>query len=253
MDIRKKSRAWVTAIACGTAVFISATPVVAAPQDESVFAETAVEEAGSQENVSMDTGQDVTEENKDPADETAEAQETETPESEYETEESDESGDESSKYNEEENEDESDIETIEETQKDTYTAPENTSHVNVSFTFSNSSRKLTYPVTLGLKEVDTGVRQKVVLRSEGQIVEMEHGDYQITSIKDSGKMPLRTGSKTYEIYKNTSYAVPFVENRGKKMFGDFLKDNVFLVIFFAAGAALYNATIIKNFNKHPRR
>ena len=145
-------------------------------------------------------------------------------------------------------------EETEASQEDIYTAPENKNHVNVSFQFTNASgTKPVYPVNLVLKEVDTGVKEKITIRSSGQIVELEHGDYQVISMKDGGSMPLVASSQTMSIYQNARYTIQFQQNRARKMFSDFLKDNVLLIVVFLGAAALYNATIIKNFNKHPRR
>ena len=139
-------------------------------------------------------------------------------------------------------------------QEDIYTAPEDKNHVNVSFQFTNASgTKPVYPVNLILKEVDTGIKEKITIRSSGQIVELEHGDYQVASIKDGGSMPLVASGQTMSIYKNARYTIQFQQNRARKMFSDFLKDNILLIVIFLGAAALYNATIIKNFNKHPRR
>ena len=66
-------------------------------------------------------------------------------------------------------------------------------------------------------------------------------------------MPLVASSQTMSIYQNARYTIQFQQNRARKMFSDFLKDNVLLIVVFLGAAALYNATIIKNFNKHPRR
>ena len=139
-------------------------------------------------------------------------------------------------------------------QEDIYTAPENKNHVNISFQFTNASgTKPVYPVNLVLKEVDTGAKEKITVRSSGQIVELEHGDYQVVSMKDGGTMPLVASNQTMSIYKNARYTIQFQQNRAKKMFFDFLKDNILLIVVFIGAAAIYNATIIKNFNKHPRR
>ena len=262
-----KSRAWLLTVACGTAVILSASPAFAAPQDtapESAV-ETQVQEA---ETAQADQMQE--------ASETQEALETKDAESVPETsaeENTEEDSEEESDTEEHEDEvqdqeieqDKSQDENGDETddaepkgtepgQEDIYTAPENKNHVNVSFQFTNASgTKPVYPVNLVLKEVDTGAKEKVTIRSSGQIVELEHGDYQVVSMKDGGTMPLVTSNQTMSIYKNARYTIQFQQNRARKMFSDFLKDNVLLIVVFLGAAALYNATIIKNFNKHPRR
>lgn len=265
-----KSRAWLLAITCGTAVILSASPVIAAPQGttpESAV-ETQVQEAETaktdetqetsetQETLETEEVESVpetsieenteedSEEESDAAENEDEAQNQETEQDTLKDEDAAETGDEKPEESEE----------AESEQEDIYTAPENKSHVNISFRFTNASGiRPVYPVNLILKEVDTGAKEKLTIRSSGQIVELEHGDYQVISMKDSGVMPLVTSDQTMSIYENTSYTIQFQQNRGKKMFFDFLKDNALLIVVFIGAAAVYNATIIKNFNKHPRR
>ena len=262
-----KSRAWLLTVACGTAVILSASPAFAAPQDtapESAV-ETQVQEV---ETAQADQMQEVSEmqealETKDvesvpetSAEENTEEdseEESDTEEHEDEVQDQEIEQDKSQDENGDETSDAESGET-ESGQEDIYTAPENKNHVNISFQFTNASgTKPVYPVNLVLKEVDTGAKEKITVRSSGQIVELEHGDYQVVSMKDGGTMPLVASNQTMSIYKNARYAIQFQQNRAKKMFFDFLKDNILLIVVFIGAAAIYNATIIKNFNKHPRR
>ena len=137
-------------------------------------------------------------------------------------------------------------------EKPTYTAPEDSRHANVSFTFTESSSsaffsKLTYPLSLNLREVDTGDKVKLTVKSDGQILEIEKGDYVITALKDSGKVPLSVAGDTLHIYENTTYPVRFAANNALKMFTDFLADNIFLACFFVIAALLYKKAIIPRF------
>lgn len=146
----------------------------------------------------------------------------------------------------------------EEEEKPSYTAPEDSRHANVSFSFAQASAsayfsKLTYPLTLSLKEVDTGDRLTLTVKSEGQILEVEKGDYAVTSIKDSGRIPLSVAGDTLHIYDNTEYSVRFAANNALKMFTDFLADNIFLVCFFAFAALFYKKVIIPRFASDVRR
>ena len=146
----------------------------------------------------------------------------------------------------------------EEEEKHSYTAPEDSRHANVSFSFVQASAsayfsKLTYPLTLSLKEVDTGDRVTLTVKSEGQILEVEKGDYAVTSIKDSGRIPLSVAGDTLHIYDNTEYSVRFAANNALKMFTDFLADNIFLVCFFAFAALFYKEVIIPRFASDIRR
>lgn len=249
-----KSRAWLLTVACGTAVILSASPALAAPQDaapESAV-ETQVQETETpQAEQTQETQEALESEDTENAPETSAEEDTEeesdTGEDESETE------DQETEQDEDETE-EAEPEETEASQEDIYTAPEDKNHVNVSFQFTNASgTKPVYPVNLILKEVDTGVKEKITIRSSGQIVELEHGDYQVVSMKDGGSMPLVASGQTMSIYKNARYTIQFQQNRARKMFSDFLKDNILLIVVFLGAAALYNATIIKNFNKHPRR
>lgn len=65
----------------------------------------------------------------------------------------------------------------EEEEKPSYTAPEDSRHANVSFAITEAVSsafftELTYPVSIGLKEVDTGDRVTLTVRSAGQILEV---------------------------------------------------------------------------------
>lgn len=240
-----KSRAWLLTVACGTAVILSASPALAAPQDAAP--ESAVE---TQVQETETPQADQTQE----APETQEALESEDTENAPETSAEEDAQEESDTGEDESETEEAEPEETEASQEDIYTAPEDKNHVNVSFQFTNASgTKPVYPVNLILKEVDTGVKEKITIRSSGQIVELEHGDYQVVSMKDGGSMPLVASGQTMSIYKNIRYTIQFQQNRARKMFSDFLKDNILLIVVFLGAAALYNATIIKNFNKHPRR
>lgn len=255
-----KSRAWLLTVACGTAVILSASPALAAPQDaapESAI-ETQVQETETPQAEPTQETPETTETQEALESEDAEnAPETSAEEDAQEESNTREDESEAEDLGTEQDEDETEDTEPEETeasQEDIYTAPENKNHVNVSFQFTNASgTKPVYPVNLVLKEVDTGVKEKITIRSSGQIVELEHGDYQVASIKDGGSMPLVASGQTMSIYKNARYTIQFQQNRARKMFSDFLKDNVLLIVVFLGAAALYNATIIKNFNKHPRR
>lgn len=137
-------------------------------------------------------------------------------------------------------------------EKTSYTAPEDKRHANVSFTFTESAAsaffsRLTYPLSLSLKEVDTGDKLKLTIKSDGQILEVEKGDYVITALKDSGKVPLSVAGDTLHIYENTTYPVRFAANNALKMFTDFLADNIFLACFFIIAALLYKKAIIPRF------
>lgn len=262
-----KSRAWLLTVACGTAVILSASPALATPQDTAP--ESAVEtqvqevetaqvnqmqeasetqealETKDAESVLETSAEENTEEDSEEESDTEEhedeVQDQETEQDKFQDEDGDETGD-------------TESEETEAVQEDIYTAPENKNHVNISFQFTNASgTKPVYPVNLVLKEVDTGAKEKITVRSSGQIVELEHGDYQVVSMKDGGTMPLVASGQTMSIYKNARYTIQFQQNRARKMFSDFLKDNILLIVVFLGAAALYNATIIKNFNKHPRR
>ncbi len=142
--------------------------------------------------------------------------------------------------------------------KPTYTAPEDSRHTNVSFAFSEVAssayfQELTYPISVGLKEVDTGDRVTLTIRSAGQILEVEKGDYAVVSIKDSGKVPLSVPGDTLHIYGNTEYQVRFVANNALKMFTDFLMDNIFLACFFMCAALLYKKVFIPMFANDVKR
>ena len=255
MDTPKKNTMRAVIALCGTVMFLSTTPAFAAPLDTDVTAETAMEDnvSGEMTTAEETAGESVTaaqEENGEDA--TAEAPTDETDALETAADDADQGNENDADENEEDEEDEEDD--AEPTVSDTYTAPENISHVNVSFKFTNASGgKPVYPVTMELKEVDTKVKKKIVLRSAGQIVELEHGDYKVVSFKDSGKMPLVASDETLSLYSNTSYTIRYAQNRLRKTIMDFLKDNILLAVMFVGAAAIYNATIIKNFNKHPRR
>ena len=262
-----KSRAWLLTVACGTAVILSASPAFAAPQDtapESAV-ETQVQEVETAQADQMQEASEMQEalETKDvesvpetSAEENTEEdseEESDTEEHEDEVQDQEIEQDKSQDENGDETDD-AEPKGTEPGQEDIYTAPENKNHVNISFQFTNASgTKPVYPVNLVLKEVDTGAKEKVTIRSSGQIVELEHGDYQVVSMKDGGTMPLVTSNQTMSIYKNARYTIQFQQNRAKKMFFDCLKDNILLIVVFIGAAAVYNATIIKNFNKHPRR
>lgn len=250
METPRKNKIRAIVAMCGTAVLLSTVPALAAPVEADVVAESLTETAAVEDG--LDEMAEETTVQEETVEENSEAQEEETS-VEEETESQEDDIDDPGSKETADDADDLDSET-ESVISDTYTAPENTSHVNVSFVFTNTSGgKPVYPVTIELKETDTKVKEKIVLRSAGQIVELEHGDYQVVSLKDSGKVPLVASDDTLSLYNNTSYTIRYAQNRAKKMFTDFLKDNILLVIMFAGAAALYNATIIKNFNKHPRR
>ena len=140
----------------------------------------------------------------------------------------------------------------------TYSAPADEQHVNVSFDFTESSSSayfsgLTYPLTLSLKEVDTGRKLTLTIKSEGQILEVEKGDYAVRSLKDSGKVPLMVAGDTLHMYQNMEYPVRFAANNALKMFMDFLADNILLVLFFAFAALFYKAVVIPRFASDIRR
>ena len=259
MDTPKKNTMRAIVALCGTVMFLSTTPAFAAPLDADVTAETAMEDNASEEMAAAEetTGESVTADQEEDSEDTmAEAPADETDALETTADDADQGNtndaDENTDENEEDEEDEEDD--TEPTVSDTYTAPEDVSHVNISFKFTNASGgKPVYPVTMELKEVDTKVKKKIVLRSAGQIVELEHGDYKVVSFKDSGKMPLVASDETLSLYSNTSYTIRYAQNRLRKTIMDFLKDNILLAVMFVGAAAIYNATIIKNFNKHPRR
>jgi len=148
--------------------------------------------------------------------------------------------------------------TEDEADKPSYTAPENDRHANVSFSFMGSTTsasfsKLTYPLSLGLKEVDTGDKVTLIVKSDGQILEIEKGDYAITFLKDSGKVPLSVAGDTLHIYENTEYPVRFTANNALKMFTDFLADNIFLACFFVFAALFYKKAVISRFASDARR
>ena len=150
-----------------------------------------------------------------------------------------------------------DTENIGEEDKVSYTAPENTRHANVSFSFMEVATsayfsKLTYPLTLGLKEVDTGHKATLIIKSEGQILEDEKEDYAVTSLKDSGKIPLSVAGDTLHIYGNTEYPVRFAANNALKTLMDFLADNIFLICFFAVAALFFKKVIISRFASDAR-
>lgn len=139
-----------------------------------------------------------------------------------------------------------------------YTAPEDTRHANVSFSFNEEAAsayfsKLTYPLTLGLKEVDTRKKISMTIKSEGQILEVDKGDYTVTSLKDSGKIPLSIAADTLHIYENTEYPVRFAANSALKMFTDFLADNIFLGVFLVFAAIFYQKVFIPRFASDVRR
>ncbi len=139
-----------------------------------------------------------------------------------------------------------------------YSAPEDEQHVRVSFHFEEASTSayfsdLTYPLTLRLKEVDTGRKLTLTIKSDGQILEVEKGDYSVQSLKDSGKVPLTVAGDILHLYQNTEYPVRFSANNGLKMFMDFLADNVLLVVFFVFAALFYKAVIIPRFASDIRR
>lgn len=145
-----------------------------------------------------------------------------------------------------------------EEEKPIYTAPEDSRHANASFAFLEAAssayfQKLTYPVSVGLKEVDTGDRVMLTIRSSGQILEVEKGDYAIVSIKDSGKVPLSVPGDTLHIYENTEYQIRFAANNALKMFMDFLMDNVFLACLFVCAALLYKKVFIPMFANDIKR
>lgn len=147
---------------------------------------------------------------------------------------------------------------MEEEEKPSYTAPEDSRHANVSFAITEAVSsafftELTYPVSIGLKEVDTGDRVTLTVRSAGQILEVEKGDYAVVSIKDSGKVPLSVPGDTLHIYGNTEYTVRFAANNILKMCTDFLADNIFLACFFAFAALFYKKVFIPRFASDARR
>ena len=102
----------------------------------------------------------------------------------------------------------------------TYSAPADEQHVNVSFDFNETGSssyftELTYPLTLSLKEVDTGRKLTLTIKSE--------------------------------------YPVRFAANNGLKMFMNFIADNIFLVLFFVFAALFYKAVVIPRFASDVRR
>lgn len=140
----------------------------------------------------------------------------------------------------------------------TYSAPADEQHVNVSFNFtetvsSSYFSELTYPLTLSLKEVDTGRKLTLTIKSEGQILEVEKGDYAVRTLKDSGKVPLTVAGDTLHMYQNMEYPVRFAANNALKMFMDFIADNILLVLFFAFAALFYKAVVIPRFASDIRR
>lgn len=142
--------------------------------------------------------------------------------------------------------------------KPVYTAPEDTRHANVSFVMTEAASsaffsQITYPITIGLKEVDTGTRDTLTVRSAGQILEVEKGDYAVVSVKDSGKVPLSVPGDTLHIYENTEYTVRFAANNALKLFTDFLMDNIFLAFFIAFAALFYKKAIIPRFASDVKR
>lgn len=142
--------------------------------------------------------------------------------------------------------------------KPVYTAPEDTRHANVSFVMTEAASsaffsQITYPVTIGLKEVDTGAWATLTVRSAGQILEVEKGDYAVVSVKDSGKVPLSVPGDTLHIYENTEYTVRFAANNALKLFTDFLTDNIFLAFFIAFAALFYKKAIIPRFASDVKR
>ena len=139
-----------------------------------------------------------------------------------------------------------------------YTAPEDSRYANASFAFLEAAssayfKELTYPVSVGLKEVDTGDRVMLTIRSSGQILGVEKGDYAIISVKDSGKVPLSVPGDTLHIYENTEYQIRFAANNALKMFTDFLMDNIFLACLFACAALLYKKVFIPMFANDVKR
>ncbi len=144
------------------------------------------------------------------------------------------------------------LESISKEDKPSYTAPENTQNANVSFSFTEAATsayfsKFTYPLTLSLKEVDTGVKATLIIKSKGQILEVEKGDYAVISLKDNGKIPLSVVGDTLHIYSNTEYPVRFAANNMLKTLTDFLADNLFLACFFVFAALFYKKIIILRF------
>lgn len=143
-------------------------------------------------------------------------------------------------------------------EKPSYTAPEDSRRANVSFSFTEAASsaffsKLSYPLSMRLKEVDTGARVTLTVKSDGQILEVEKGDYIVTFLKDSGKIPLSVAGDTLHIYKNTEYPVRFAANNGLRMFTDFLADNIFLACFFIFAALFYKKVIIPRFASDAKR
>lgn len=256
METPRKNTMRAIVALCGTVVFLSTTPAFAAPLETDVAAEATMEnnaneEAAAAEETAEESVMETSEGDGEESTAETETDDTDAQETTADEAEQDDADSTDEEDNMSETETEGDTASA---VSDTYTAPENTSHVNVSFTFTNTSGgKPVYPVTMELKETDTKERKKIVLRSAGQIVELEHGDYQVVSFKDSGKVPLIASDETLSLYSNTSYTIRYAQNRVKKMIMDFLKDNALLVVMFVGAAAIYNATIIKNFNKHPRR
>lgn len=138
-----------------------------------------------------------------------------------------------------------------------YSSPENTRHVNVSFLFKEKSNTfdsltLTYPLTLKLQEVDTKDKLSITIKSSGHILEIEQGDYEVTLLKDSGKIPISVNSDILHLYENTEYTIEYRANRGLKMFQDFIADNIFLFLFFAVAAFFYDKIIVRKFSQNQR-
>ena len=155
-----KSRAWLLTVACGTAVILSSSPALAAPQDTAP--ESAVEtqvqevepaqadqmqeasetqealETKDAESVPETSAEENTEEDSEEESDTEEhedeVQDQETEQDKFQDEDGDETGD-------------AESEETEAVQEDIYTAPENKNHVNISFQFTNASgTKPVYPV-----------------------------------------------------------------------------------------------------------
>lgn len=140
---------------------------------------------------------------------------------------------------------------------DIYTAPENKNHANVSFDFVDRNEVLTdgfeYPVSLELKDIHTGDKFEYKVKTSGQILEVEKGDYIVSSIKDSSRTRYIAFTDTVEIYGNKEYLILYAEDMLGNMFRNFIKDNIILITFLAIFAFAYKHIIVSRFSNDIRR
>lgn len=140
---------------------------------------------------------------------------------------------------------------------DTYTAPENKNHANVSFEFVDRNEvlngSLEYPITLEFKDIHTGDKFEYKLKTDGQILEVEKGDYIVSSFKDSSRTKYIAFTDTVEIYGNKEYLILYAEDMLGNMVRDFVKDNVILIAFLALFAFVYKHIVVKRFSNDIRR